>query len=134
MSIQEVIAHEFFIIVRYTAADSIVERQGHRSGLVPNHLYPYKDDWVRTALNETHQFHALGVWMADERLRRPEFETREGRNAAEDLINGCVAEFTQKLSAEGLTEGGLRLHLPISPTSLRAPSPAANVRPGGRVS
>ncbi len=116
VSLQEIAAHEFFVMTRYSAKDAlIVGRTMEGSGIVPNTIYPAKDGMVRISIFETKQYTDLANWIGDEALQSPEFELREVRNAAAEFINGRISEWSSQLTVQELLDGALEHHIPMGP-------------------
>ncbi|MFN8638573.1 MAG: CoA transferase [Dehalococcoidia bacterium] len=121
VSLQEIAAHQFFVLARYSAPDAvIIGRTGGASGIVPNTVYPCRDGLVRISIFEARQYRWLVEWMDDAEIASPEFDLREVRAAAADLINERIATWTrQHMVGELLTEA-LARRIPMAPMNTPA--------------
>jgi crotonobetainyl-CoA:carnitine CoA-transferase CaiB-like acyl-CoA transferase len=121
VSMQEVAAHQFFMLARYSAPDAvIVGRTGAASGIVPNTVYPCKDGLVRISIFEARQYRSLVEWIGDPEIASPEFDLREVRAAAADLINERIATWTSQHTVTELLDGSLEHRIPMAPMNTPA--------------
>jgi crotonobetainyl-CoA:carnitine CoA-transferase CaiB-like acyl-CoA transferase len=79
----------------------------------------YSDTWVAIAVDSDEAWARLGAAIGDGRLSAPRFDTIEGRRAAENEIDGVIAEWVRGQEAGAcaarLQEGGVSAAPVLSP-------------------
>ena len=116
VSLQEVTAHEYFMIAVYSAPYStITERAGGGSRWPPNLVYPARDGLVRISVFQPHQYRRLAEWTGDEVLLAPELESREMRAAAADLIDERIGAWTSQHTVDDLIDEAQQRRVPMAP-------------------
>jgi crotonobetainyl-CoA:carnitine CoA-transferase CaiB-like acyl-CoA transferase len=131
IALQEVVAHIYFTLVRYTYASEITRRPGVRNPLTPNGYYRCQDGHVFISLFMPHQWDRLVALLDDAALAEPAFRERDYRQQHADVVDTRIEKFTQRFDCWTLTEM-LQLHgLPAAPLQTVADL-AANVHLAAR--
>lgn len=115
VSLQEVMAHVHFIVVRYTYASEILRRPGARNPLPPNGYYACQDGHVFISLFLPHQWERLAEWIGETTLLDPAFRDRDYRRDHADLVNVLIQQFAERYDVWSLTEEAQRRGIPAAP-------------------
>ncbi len=126
VSMQEVVAHIHFTLVRYAHSREIVRRPGVRNPITPNGYYPCRDGQVFISLFMPHQWDRLAALLEVPALMEPAFRERDYREAHADEVDAGIRQFTERFEAWALTELLQRYGVPAAPLSTVADL-AANV-------
>jgi crotonobetainyl-CoA:carnitine CoA-transferase CaiB-like acyl-CoA transferase len=120
VSMQDVQAHMFFNVVNYAATATIAVRQGERSTIVPNSIYPTRDGHVSLSVFQARHWKLLAEWLADPALADPGWEEREVRRESGDFIDERIGAFTRGFTTEQFVREAQRRHIPAGPVHTTA--------------
>ena len=117
VSIQEVVAHIHFTLVRYTYGSEITRRPGVRNPITPNGYYPCQDGHVFISLFMPHQWDRLVALMDAPALTAPAFRDRDYRQEHADMVDTCIEAFTKRFESWALTDLLQQHGIPTAPLS-----------------
>ena len=117
VSMQEVVAHLHFTLVRYAYAGEIIRRPGVRNPITPNGYYPCQDGHVFISLFMPRQWDRLVALLEDPALTDPAFRDRDDRQQHADSIDASIQKFTERFECWALTELLQRHGIPAGPLS-----------------
>jgi crotonobetainyl-CoA:carnitine CoA-transferase CaiB-like acyl-CoA transferase len=117
VSMQEVVAHIHFTLVRYTYESDITRRPGGRNPVTPNGYYPCRDGHVFISLFLPHQWDRLVALMEDPVLADPALQDRDDRQQHIDLVETRIQKFTERFDCWTLTDMLQRQGIPAAPLS-----------------
>ncbi len=115
VSIQEVVAHIHFTLVRYTHSREIIRRPGVRNPITPNGYYPCKDGHVFISLFMPHQWDRLAALLEVPALLDPAFRERDYRAQYVDAVDTGIRQFTERFDGWALTDLLQRHSIPAAP-------------------
>ncbi|MGE3541983.1 MAG: CaiB/BaiF CoA transferase family protein [Candidatus Tectimicrobiota bacterium] len=115
VSIQEVLAHIYYAIVRYSHRHEILRRTGTRNPQPANGYYRCSDGEVFICVFQAHHWDRLVAFVDDPWLAHPRFREREARLAEAEAIETCLQAFTQRFKRWELTEALQQHGLPTAP-------------------
>ncbi|MBI2887860.1 MAG: CoA transferase [Chloroflexi bacterium] len=115
VSMQEVVAHVYFNLVRYAYDAEILRRPGALNPLPPNGYYRCQDGFAFISLFFPHQWDALAQWVQDPVLLNPEFRERDYRRAQGDLVDTLLEQFTLQFDRWSFTEEAQQRGIPVAP-------------------
>ncbi len=115
ISMQEVVAHIHFTLVRYTHSREIIRRLGVRNPITPNGYYPCRDGHVFISLFMPHQWDRLAALLEVPALQDPAFRDRDYRGQHADEVDDSIRQFTERFDGWGLTELLQRHSIPAAP-------------------
>ena len=115
ISVQEVVAHIHFTLVRYTYGSDITRRPGVHNPTTPNGYYPCQDGQVFISLFMPHQWDRLVALLEEPALMDPAFREREYRQQHAAVIDACIETFTQRFDVWTLTTMLQHHGLPTAP-------------------
>jgi crotonobetainyl-CoA:carnitine CoA-transferase CaiB-like acyl-CoA transferase len=131
ISVQEVVAHIHFTLVRYTYGNDITRRPGVRNPITPNGYYRCQDGHVFISLFLPHQWDRLAALVEDPVLADPALRDREYRQQHATMVDACLRKFTERFDGWTLTDLLQRHGIPAAPLSTVA-NLAANVHLAAR--
>jgi len=117
VSMQEVVAHMQFTLVRYTHSREIIRRPGVRNPITPNGYYPCRDGHVFISLFMPHQWDRLAGLLEVPALMDPAFRERDYRIEHVDEVDAGIRQFTERFDAWTLTDLLQRHGVPTAPLS-----------------
>ena len=117
ISMQEVVAHSHFTLVRYAYSREIIRRPGVRNPITPNGYYPCRDGHVFISLFMPHQWDRLAALMEAPSLMDEAFRDRDYRIAHVDEVDAGIRQFTERFDGWELTELLQRHGVPAAPLS-----------------
>ncbi len=117
ISMQEVVAHIHFTLVRYTHSREIIRRPGIRNPITPNGYYPCRDGHVFISLFMPHQWDRLAGLLEVPALMDPVFRERDYRTQHADEVDAGIRQFTEHFDAWTLTDLLQRHGVPAAPLS-----------------
>lgn len=117
VSLQEVVAHLYFTLVRYTYGNEITRRPGLRNPITPNGYYPCQDGYVFISLFMPHQWDRLVALLQDPALTEPVWRDRDYRQEHAEVVDASLATFTKRFDCWALTDLLQRHGLPAAPLS-----------------
>ncbi len=117
VSMQEVVAHIHFTLVRYTHGREIVRRPGMRNPITPNSYYPCRDGHVFISLFMPHQWDRLTALLEVPALMDPVYRERDYRSEHVDEVDAGIRQFTERFDAWALTDLLQRHGVPAAPLS-----------------
>lgn len=117
ISLQEIVAHIHFTLVRYSHSREIVRRPGIRNPITPNGYYPCQDGHVFISLFMPHQWDRLAALLEVPALMDPAFRDRDYRIAHVDEVDAGIRQFTERFDGWTLTELLQRHGVPTAPLS-----------------
>ena len=117
VSVQEVVAHIYYIPVRYAYLRDILRRTGARNPQPANGYYRCKDGHVFICILLPHHWDRLVELMADPLLADPAFRDRDYRQANADLIETRLGQFAARFERWALTTAMQHRGLPVAPVS-----------------
>lgn len=123
VSMQAVVAHLHFTLVRYTHSREIIRRPGVRNPLTPNGYYPCQDGYVFISLFMPHQWERLAALLEVPALMDPAFRERDYRIAHVDEVDAGIRQFTERFAAWPLTELLQGHGIPTAPWPTSPPIP-----------
>lgn len=115
VSMQEVVTHIHFTLVRYTYSREIVRRPGVRNPITPNGYYPCKDGHVFISLFMPHQWDRLAALLDVPALLDPAFRERDYREQHAGEVDAGVRQFSERFDVWALTELLQRHSIPTAP-------------------
>ena len=115
VSVQDVVAHLFFLVARYGSQHDIIMRQGARSSVAPNTFYPTKDGHVCVSPFAGPLWKLLAEWIGDPLLSDPLWDDIRIRQEHADLIDASVGAFTQQFNTREFVEESQRRRVPSAP-------------------
>jgi crotonobetainyl-CoA:carnitine CoA-transferase CaiB-like acyl-CoA transferase len=117
VSMQEVVAHLHFTLVRYAYAGEIIRRPGVRNPITPNGYYPCQNGHVFISLFMPRQWDRLVALVGDPALTDPAFRDRDYRQQHADAIDASIRKFTERFDCWALTDLLQRHGVPAGPLS-----------------
>jgi crotonobetainyl-CoA:carnitine CoA-transferase CaiB-like acyl-CoA transferase len=93
-------------LVHHSVAGYVTERDGNRDpDMAPHGVYPCDGDdaWVAIACRDDRDWLAMRALIGDPALDDRDFDSLEGRLAAESALDAAVARWTARLTAEEAT-------------------------------
>jgi crotonobetainyl-CoA:carnitine CoA-transferase CaiB-like acyl-CoA transferase len=117
ISVQEVVAHIHFTLVRYTYGSDITHRPGVRNPITPNGYYRCQDGHVFISLFMPHQWDRLVALVEDPALTDPALRDREYRQQHIPMVDACLQKFTERFDGWTLTDLLQRHGIPAAPLS-----------------
>ncbi|MDH3604876.1 MAG: CoA transferase, partial [Candidatus Tectomicrobia bacterium] len=117
ISMQEVVAHLHFTLVRYAYEGEIIRRPGVRNPITPNGYYPCRDGHVFISLFMPRQWDRLVALLEDPALTDPAFRDRDYRQQHIDAIDASIRTFTERFECWALTDLLQRHGIPAGPLS-----------------
>jgi len=117
VSMQEVVAHLHFTLVRYAYAGEIIRRPGVRNPITPNGYYPCRDGHVFISLFMPRQWDRLVALLEAPALTDPMFRDRDYRQQHADTIDASIRTFTERFECWALTDLLQRHGIPAGPLS-----------------
>ena len=115
VSLQEVVAHVHFTLVRYAYAGEILRRPGLRNPLTPSGYFDCRDGSVYISLFQPHEWDRLARWIGTPMLLDPALRDREVRGALAELVDREIQAFVAGFDKWGLTEEAQRRGVPAAP-------------------
>ncbi len=122
VSLQEVMAHVHFILVRYAYASEILRRPGVRNPQPPNGYFACTDGHVFISVFQPRQWERLAEWSGDPILLDPAFRDQEHRRAHPEVVNTCLRRFVASFDKWTFTLEAQRRGIPTAPLSTVADS------------
>ncbi len=117
VSMQDVVAHLLFILVRYATTGEIVRRHGKAATNAPNGYYLAKDGYVGLHVVFEHHWRVLVDWMANEVLAEPVWEDANFRRQNSDIVDEGLAEFISDFTVREFVEEAQARHLAAIPVN-----------------
>ncbi|MEK7215862.1 MAG: CoA transferase [Chloroflexota bacterium] len=115
VSVQDVMAHLFFLVARYGVQRDIIMRQGARSSVAPNTFYPNKDGHVCVSPFAGPLWQLLAEWIDEPLLLDPLWNDIRTRQEHADLIDASVGAFTARFTTREFVEESQRRKVPSAP-------------------
>ena len=117
VSLQDVVAHEYFNFVYYASYGEIVQRVGGLSGGRPTNYFPCSDGWILMSLIQAHQWEAFAEWTQDPLIMDPMFDDSAVRADAVEFLDERISEFTRSMTVQEFLEGSIPRRIPAGPVN-----------------
>ncbi len=117
VSLQDVVAHEYFNLVYYASYGEIVQRVGGLSGGRPTNYFPCSDGWILMSLIQAHQWEAFAEWTQDPLIMDPMFDDSAVRADAVEFLDERISEFTRSMTVQEFLEGSIPRRIPAGPVN-----------------
>ncbi|MBI4236169.1 MAG: CoA transferase [Chloroflexi bacterium] len=117
VSVQEVVAHQYFNLVNYASYQEIAQRPGKLSSGRPTNFFPCSDGWVLISIVQVHQWRAFAEWTQDPLLMHPRFEDPAAREGAVETLDERMAAFTRTMTVAQCMQGAIEHHIPATPVN-----------------
>ena len=111
LSLQEVVAHLLFTIVRYATQGEIVRRTGKAATNAPNGYFSCKDGYICLFVNFPHHWDTLVKWMGTEVLADPIWRDANFRRLNPDIVDEEVSEFVSGFTVQEFFEQAQGRHI-----------------------
>lgn len=115
VSMQEVIATTFFLVVRYSYTGEIEFRKGTFSQGGISAIYPAKDGWVCMAPIQPHQWRALLDWTGNPLFEDPVWTDRTTRVENSEFLDQILSDFTKDFTVAEFVEMAQERRIPCGP-------------------
>ena len=115
ISLQEVVAHIHFMLVRYAYSGEILQRPGLRNPLTPSGYFDCRDGPVYISLFQPHEWDRLARWIGAPTLLDPALRDRELRGAVSEIVDREIQAFVAGFDKWSLTEEAQRRGVPAAP-------------------
>ena len=131
VSLQDVVAHEYFNLVYYASYGEIVQRVGGLSGGRPTNYFPCSDGWILMSLILPHQWKAFAEWTEDPLIMDEMFLDAAVRADAVEFLDERMSEFTRSMTVQEFLEGSIPRRIPCraGQRHCRIHQPPAHHRP-----
>ncbi|GIX48074.1 MAG: CoA transferase [Candidatus Tectimicrobiota bacterium] len=117
VSVHEVLAHLYFLLVNYGLWSDIPYRIGARNFMPPNGYYRCRDGYVFIATLMPHLWEKLVAVAGDPRLADPALRDADYRNEHPERVDPVLEEFTARFDCWTLTHTLQRHGIPAAPWS-----------------
>ena len=117
VSLQDVIAHEYFNFVYYGSYGEIVQRGGGLSAGRPTNYFPCSDGWILMSIVLPKQWEAFAEWTQDPLIMDPMFADAALRADAVEFLDERISEFTRSMTVQEFLDGSIPLRLPAGPVN-----------------
>lgn len=117
VSLQDVVAHEYFNFVYYASYGEIVQRVGELSGGRPTNYFPCSDGWILMSLILPHQWKAFAEWTEDPLIMDEMFEDQALRAESVEFLDERMSEFTRSMTVQEFLEGSIPRRIPAGPVN-----------------
>ena len=117
VSLQDVVAHEYFNLVYYGSYGEIVQRVGGLSGGRPTNYFPCSDGWILMSLILPHQWQAFAEWTQDPLIMDPMFDDSALRADAVEFLDERMSEFTRSMTVQEFLDGSIPRRIPAGPVN-----------------
>ncbi len=117
VSVQEVVASEYFNLVNYGSWQDITMRVGKLSSGRPTDYFPCKDGWVLVSIVLPHQWSVMAEWSQDELLVDSMFNDHAARAENVELVYERIAAFTLTFTVQEFLEGSIARRIPAGPVN-----------------
>ena len=117
VSLQDVVAHEYFNLVYYASYGEIVQRVGGLSGGRPTNYFPCSDGWILMSLILPHQWQAFADWTEDPLIMDEMFLDAAVRADAVEFLDERMSEFTRSMTVQEFLEGSIPRRIPAGPVN-----------------
>ncbi len=117
VSLQDVVAHEYFNLVYYGSYGEIVQRVGGLSGGRPTNYFPCSDGWILMSLILPHQWKAFAEWTEDPLIMDEMFLDSAVRADAVEFLDERMSEFTRSMTVQEFLEGSIPRRIPAGPVN-----------------
>ena len=117
VSLQDVVAHEYFNFVYYGSYGEIVQRGGGLSAGRPTNYFPCSDGWILMSIVLPKQWEAFAEWTQDPLIMDPMFADAALRADAVEFLDERISEFTRSMTVQEFLDGSIPLRLPAGPVN-----------------
>ena len=117
VSLQDVVAHEYFNLVYYGSYGEIAQRVGGLSGGRPTNYFPCSDGWILMSLILPHQWKAFAEWTEDPLIMDPMFDDSAVRADAVEFLDERMSEFTRSMTVQEFLDGSIPRRIPAGPVN-----------------
>src|SRR5712692_3772545 len=117
VSVQEVLAHVYYTIVRYAYGKDILRRTGARNPQPANGYYRCQDGHVFLCIFQLHHWDRLVELMQDPLLMDPAFRDRDYRLAHAEVVAAHIQQFAERFARWAFTDALQRHGLPVAAVS-----------------
>lgn len=117
VSLQDVIAHEYFNLVYYGSYGEIVQRVGGLSGGRPTNYFPCSDGWILMSLILPHQWKAFAEWTQDPLIMDEMFLDAAVRADSVEFLDERMSEFTRSMTVQEFLDGSIPRRIPAGPVN-----------------
>jgi crotonobetainyl-CoA:carnitine CoA-transferase CaiB-like acyl-CoA transferase len=117
VSVQDVVAHEYFNLVNYGSYQEVLQRTGGLSQGRPTNYFPCSDGWVLISIVLPHQWRAFADWTQDPILMDPMFDDHALRAESVEFLDERVSAFTQTMTVQEFLEGAIPRRIPAGPVN-----------------
>ena len=117
VSLQDVVAHEYFNFVFYGSYGEIAQRKGGLSGGRPTNYFPCSDGWILLSIVQAKQWEAFAEWTQDPLIMDPMFDDSAVRADAVEFLDERISEFTSSMTVQEFLDGSIPRRLPAGPVN-----------------